>query len=357
MKSTTKNRKKKITKIILIILALPIVLFALFLLYATLADYNPKKEIVVYESNEADKLKSDMEINIMLWNIGYCGLGADMDFFYDGGEQVRTSKEQTEKNLKAVKSFLKEKSSEIDFFLLQEVDKKAKRSYKINQHEEILETLSNYKGFFGINYKVFFIPTPPTKPYGKVLAGLATYSKYNPTKATRFPFPGNYSWPMGLFMLDRCFLENRYILDNGKELIIINTHNSAYDDGTLKQQQNEYLKKHILQEYQNGNYVIVGGDWNQCPPNFKPDFDGFTMDNETRTNIANDYLIDWKWVFQNKTPTNRRVSGIYDKTKTLTTMIDFFVISPNINEISIEAIDFNFQNSDHQPVVAKLKLK
>jgi len=350
------NNAKKITKIILIILALPIVLFVIFLLYATLADYNPKEEIVVYESKESDGLKSDMEINIMTWNIGYCGLGADMDFFYDGGEQVRTSEENTQKNLEAVKLFLKEESKNIDFFLIQEVDIKAKRSYKIDQHEEIKKTLSDYKVFFGINYKVFFVPTPPTKPYGKVLAGLATYSKYTPSKSTRFPFPGNYSWPMGLFMLDRCFLENRYNLDNGKELIIINTHNSAYDDGTLKQQQNEYLKKHILKEYQNGNYVIVGGDWNQCPPNFKPDFDGFLMDNEVRTDIASDYLIDWKWVFQNKVPSNRRVSAIYDKSKTLTTMIDFFVVSPNVEEISVQGIDLNFQNSDHNPVIAKLKL-
>jgi hypothetical protein len=27
-------------------------------------------------------------------------------------------------------------------------------------------------------------------------------------------FPGNYSWPMSLFMLDRCFLVNRYTLAN-----------------------------------------------------------------------------------------------------------------------------------------------
>lgn len=348
---------KKILKIAGIIIAIPVVLFIVFLTYATLADYNPKEPIVVLENENVETLDNEKEFSLMLWNIGYCGLSADMDFFYDGGEQVRTSKEQTEKNLQAVTSFLKEKSSEIDFFLLQEVDIKAKRSYKINQHEAIEKTLPDYTSSFGTNYKVFFVPTPPTKPYGKVDAGLATYSKYVPAKSTRFQFPGNYAWPMGLFMLDRCFLENRYPLKNGKELIIINTHNSAYDDGTLKQQQNEYLKKHIMQEYQAGNYVIVGGDWNQCPPNFEPNFDGYKMDNQNRTNIASDYLVDWKWVYQNNVPTNRRVAEVYNKTTTLTTMIDFFVISPNIEEISVEGINLDFENSDHQPVVAKIKLK
>ncbi len=35
----------------------------------------------------------------MIWNIGYCGLDASMDFFYDGGEQVRPSEEKVKENL------------------------------------------------------------------------------------------------------------------------------------------------------------------------------------------------------------------------------------------------------------------
>ena len=43
-------------------------------------------------------------------------------------------------------------------------------------------------------------------------------------------------------MLDRCFLVNRYPVSNGNELLMINTHNSAYDDGSLRKQQMDFLK-------------------------------------------------------------------------------------------------------------------
>ena len=73
-------------------------------------------------------------------------------------------------------------------------------------------------------------------------------------------------------MLDRCFLVNRYPLENGSELIIINTHNEAFDKGNIHKTQMAYLKEFILQEYNNNNYIIAGGDWNQTPPEFNPQF-------------------------------------------------------------------------------------
>ena len=33
----------------------------------------------------------------------------------------------------------------------------------------------------------------------------------------------------------------------------------------------EYLKKMLELEYSQGNYIVVGGDWNQCPPGFAYD--------------------------------------------------------------------------------------
>ncbi len=65
---------------------------------------------------------------------------------------------------------------------------------------------------------------------------------------------------------------------------------------------------------------------------------------------------DWKWVYANNVPTNRRVATPYDKSTTPTTVIDFFLVSPNIENISIENIDLDFQHSDHQPVKASFHL-
>ena len=76
-----------------------------------------------------------------------------------------------------------------------------------------------------------------------------TLSKYDAASSVRFSFPGNFSWPLGLFFLDRCFLVNRYTLKNEKELLVINTHNSAYDDGSLRDEQLKFLKDFIQAEY------------------------------------------------------------------------------------------------------------
>ena len=65
----------------------------------------------------------------------------------------------------------------------------------------------------------------------------------------------------------------------------------------------------------------------------------------------------WNWVYSSDIPTNRRVKTVYQKGTTATTVIDFFLISPNIESLSIENIDLDFQNSDHQPVKMTMKLK
>jgi len=48
---------------------------------------------------------------------------------------------------------------------------------------------------------------------------------------------------------------------------------------------------------------------------------------------------------------------VYDKKTTPTTLIDFYMISPNIEAISVQTKDLDFKNTDHQPVFAKFVLK
>jgi len=347
---------KKLIKISIYIIVLSVVAFALFLLYATIMDYSPEEKITVFENETPDLLNHKSKISLMIWNIGYCGLNKEMDFFYDGGKNVRPSEEKVLENIKGVKSYLQDNEN-VDFILLQEVDKYSKRSYYTNQFDSVSDLFKDKNCTFGKNYDVFFVPTPPTEPMGKVESGLMTIGKYKPNSSVRHSFPGNYDWPTNLFMLDRCFLVNRYNLTNDKELLIINTHNSAYDDGGLKEQQMEYLKKFIKAEYKKGNYIIVGGDWNQCPPNFKSNYKENIQDNDNRTDIASDFIKRYKWLYDNSLPTNRRVTAPYEKGETLTTVIDFYLLSPNIESISVENINLGFEFSDHQPVKAIIKLK
>ncbi len=347
---------KKMLKYLLFLIIFLFAGFAVFLIYATLDDYKPDEKTIVLQSENADMLSDTLELNMMSWNIGYCGLNAETDFFYDGGKHVRPEEEVVIANLEAVKQFLKS-NSDIDIFLLQEVDKNSKRSYGLNEYDSLKSVFPDYQDAYGKNYDVFFVPQPMFRPMGRVNSGLMTLSKYKPESAVRFSFPGNFSWPLGLFFLDRCFLVNQYTLQNDKELLVINTHNSAYDDGSLRDRQLSYLKDFILSEYKKGNYVIVGGDWNQCPADFKAAFPQNKMDNENRKDIPSGYLPEWTWAYDNSVPSNRRVSAPYNPESSLTTVIDYFLLSPNIELKKIKTKHLNFKNSDHNPVFIRLKLK
>jgi endonuclease/exonuclease/phosphatase family metal-dependent hydrolase len=346
---------KKILKTILAVILLLLLVFAGIIVYAVISDYKPEEKTVLFHSDKSDTLKDSLEISLMTWNIGYCGLDRDMDFFYDGGTKVMTPRKKCLENLEAVKKFLRSNDS-IDFFLIQEIDRNSKRSYHFDEYDTITKVLEDHHPFFATNYKVFFVPVPPASPMGKVLSGIALFSRYQPSSSVRYAFPGQYGFPKQLFMLDRCFMVNRYPLNNGKELLVINTHNEAFDPGEIRKAQMAYLKEFLLSEYAKGNYIIAGGDWNQSPPDFKPEFSNNQI-NKDQMMMTSDYLPpDWKWVYDNNSPSNRSVIAAYDPATTTTTVIDIFLLSPNVRGISVNCINLNFGNSDHNPVRVKVRL-
>jgi len=346
----------RILRPLLYLLVILVGAFLLFLLYATIDDYNPDEVTAQSIECEPDIISDSSLINLVIWNIGYAGLDASMDFFYDGGEQMRPSREGVIRNMEGIASTLTPYIG-FDFIMLQEVDQDSKRSYHVNEFQAIKDQFKGYYSSFGMNYDVGFVPIPVSEPMGKVESGLMTLSKQCPGSAERHSFPGNYSWPIKLFMLDRCFLVNRYQVSNQKELVIINTHNSAYDDGSLRAQQMSYLSDYLLSEYEKGNYVIVGGDWNQTPFGLKPELPFHRFDTEDLTYVEKDYPAPgWKWSFDTTMPTNRRVAEPYDQAISPTTVIDYFLASPNVELKEVKTIDLNFQYSDHQPVQLQARL-
>jgi endonuclease/exonuclease/phosphatase family metal-dependent hydrolase len=347
---------RKVLKAIAVAAAVIAVIVVLIIVYALISDYRPKEKTLVEVNENAGQIADSSVITLLTWNIGYAGLDKDMDFFYDGGKKVATPKPQLLKNLGGIMGFLKANDS-IDIILLQEVDRKSKRSYKIDEFATIKAHEKMASNAFATNYKVFFVPVPVSSPMGSVYSGIATMSKYIPSSSVRYSFPGQYGFPKQLFMLDRCFMVNRYPMKNGKELVLINTHNEAFDPGEIRRAQMEYLKIFVLDEYGKGNYVIAGGDWNQCPPDFVPAFPKNLVNKEQMV-LPSDFLpAEWKFVYDNTQPSNRSVIAAYDPATTTTTVIDFFLLSPNIRALSVNCVDMGFTNSDHNPVRIKVRLR
>lgn len=361
-------RKPLVRIIIGVILAFFLYIAAL-LIYGTVNDYQPAG-VISLKTEQSSNIATitDSILTFTIWNVGYGGLGAEADFFFDdegmlysGGSMVRPPHELTEKYVNGAAGFVK--SIQSDFFMLQEVDFNSKRSYFINQFEKISQSLPSYSATFAPNYHLPNVTVPLFEPwhfYGKVHSGVATFSKFQPTEATRYQLPGSFGWPTRILQLDRCILLQRYNVSNNKQLVLLNIHNSAHDtDGSLKRQEMNFIKDLVLNEYNKGNYVIAGGDWNECPPYFK--FDTFMPgkgDDYHQFNIEPEFLPqDWQWVYDPTVPTNRKAADAYQKGETFVTLIDFFLISPNVQVTSVKGMNQDFQYSDHQPVWMEVQLK
>lgn len=348
------NPMKMIIKLVVYLVIVIAVILAGLILFGTLTMYRPAGRTLLMESPSPSQLSQSNPINLLTWNIGYGGLGDDMDFFYDGGSKTRSSRQRTLENQKAILEFLEDFSNS-DFIFLQEVDQRARRSFYTDMTRSLQELFPSNTQTYAQNYMVRFVPVPFTAPMGYVDSGILTSSPWLAASSERISFPGNYPWPGRLFNLRRAMLVNRYQVDNGRQLVVINTHNSAFDDGSLRKLQMEFMKDFMIREYEMGNYVIAGGDWNQCPPGFEPRFEYNLFDTLELMYIPEDFLPGWQWVYDPTVPTNRRVIAPYDRSSTLTTLIDFFLISPNMQLEEVRGVHLDFKHSDHNPVIAKVR--
>lgn len=351
---------KKVIYAILLFLSVLLLAVGGFLTWITMKDYKPAKtEVLKVDQKQMGKIIIQPRIHIGSWNIGYGGLGKDMDFFYDGGKQTRASLDKTNEYFSGILNILA-KNISIDIWLLQEVDRKAKRTYFIDEPARIQDVLSRHNACFAVNYKVPFVPVPVTNPMGEVEAGLLTMSVYSPNSCSRFAYPEIASWPENLFLLDRCFSEMRIPVRNGKELIVINTHNSAFvSDQKLMEKELSVIRNKMMSEYMAGNYVVAAGDWNMNPPHFAPSADyGGHHFAPVDVKFNQSFLPPvWQIVSDNAVPSNRNLDQAYEKGKTGTTTIDYFVLSPNIQLNKVITSDLGFEYSDHNPVYIDIELK
>ncbi len=351
---------KIIIKGIILLFTSGFILFFLFLGTIVLSDYKPE-EIIPIEvvNNKNTILPNDKIITVTTYNIGYGGLDKNQDFFMDGGKSSKSrSEKQTLINTeKSLDFLLKEKS---DFIFLQELDTKSSRSYDINQYAMFQENFDEYSSIFGWNYRVKWVPIPVLDPMGYVNSGISIFSKYTMDSGIRYQLPGKETWLKQLFMLDRCIIETSIPLDNGKELILVNLHLSAYDKGgRVREHQIRFLKNYITEKYQNNHYLIIGGDWNHLltDEQFKDD-ESHKSWPSWLVELPNDFTQDgFHWAVDDTVLTVRDNRTEYIENESFTTIIDGFLVSPNIEIIDVYGHDLGFENSDHNPVTCKLKLK
>ncbi|OEH93107.1 endonuclease [Bacillus solimangrovi] len=334
--------------------------FILFLTFMTFTEKVPEDVIKLEVENNNEKvLKQGEPFSTTIFNIGYGGLDKDQDFFMDGGKGSRSSsKEQTLTNLENIQAFLHKTDS--DFILIQEIDEKSRRSYDTNQVIMFKEALKGYGSTFAYNYNTPWVPVPFLRPMGHANSGMNTFSKYQIDEATRYQLPGREKWPVQLFELDRAIIETKIPVDNGKYLRMVNVHLSAYDKGgKIRAQQVDFLKKYMNVHYNNGDYVVLGGDWNQLLSDVQLKDPKFMNEwPEWLVQLPEDFTEGgFQWSVDSTVWTVRDDVKPYVVGENFVTIIDGFLVSPNIEIVDVKGHDLEFEHSDHNPVTTVLKLK
>lgn len=358
---------KILTKIVLVILGSAI----LFVGILTVFEYRPDAlEDVEIINNQNNLVMIGDTYQALTFNIGYAGLGKNEDFVMDGGTKGRAdSISVVEAYFTGIKNILSENES--DFYFLQEVDQKARRSYNINQVEALSNLVgSTYSSHYAYNFKSIFVPFPVslTDYIGSVESGIQTFVSYKVASSERHQFPGAFSWPLRVANLKRAMMVTTLdIQDSDKQLVLVNLHMSAYDsDGQLRDKEMAYLATFLETQKALGNYVVVAGDFNQT----FPDADGLFP---VSSNLYEAYTIEddflpagYNYAIDLNHPTCRLLNQPYEKgTKgTQYYLIDGFIVSDNIELVKIgleetaKAVTLNeeFLYSDHNPVLLKFKL-
>lgn len=353
---------KKLLKIILGIVILIVVAACAGVGYLTIREYKPEDvEAIDSYGTTSKEIAPGDSVTVLTYNIGYGANDAQHDFFMDGGKTVTTeSADNINTNMEGIISTVYAANADVSF--LQEVDIDSKRSYHIDEANLFANSFTNSNYAFANNYLCDYVPYPLNENIGKVNSGLMTISAFETNSIERVSLSSSFSWPVSTCQLKRCLLVERVPLTNSnKELVLVNLHLEAYDNGGEgKMAQFKELCEFIQLEFAKGNYVIAGGDFNATLPSVDSSKYPLTLtENFEPATIPNDLLTGgWKYCTDDTTPTSRLLNEPYDPNSENTQLyvIDGFICSPNTIVESVLTIDTEFKYSDHNPVMVKINL-
>ena len=355
---------KAFLKVLLMLVLIVVIAAGALLGWLTAVEYNPAPAVEAERGKPVDStslhnVSTGQELSVLNWNIGYGGLGKSEDFFMDGGKKSRPdNKDVVLSYLNGIRRTIDEQAP--DLVLLQEVDSDSARTYSIDERDLLNGGMSCEA--YALNYACPFVPVP-MPPIGKVHSGLYTMTNgLAMDRAERIALPCPFSWPLRIANLKRCLLVSYLPVEGSdRQLVLVNLHLEAYDDGEGKIAQTNQLRDFIESEYAKGNYVIAGGDFNQVFPGSLERYPNTHAEN-WEPGVLDEKLLPegWTLAFDLTTPSCRLLNQPYDPGDAAGTqyyVIDGLILSPNVELRSVETLDAGFAYSDHNPVRVQVMLR
>lgn len=324
---------KKILKFIFKLLLSLIILFGIFIFWASSSTLEESDYIKLSNVDKFEEPKNDSIFSIATYNIGYLsGMTNNLP--------IAKPKSLFDNNLTSILN--KTKQVDPDIIAFQEIDYNASRSYNINQEEEIANLGYNYRAT-AINWDKRYLPFPYwpfSMHFGKVVSGQSIVSKYPLKEHKRNILQRVADAPFyrDIFYIERLAQVSKVVLNN-KEVVLINVHLEAFDKTTRVNQFDEVLA--IFNKYKENYPTILLGDFNSRARDKDAVIQKmFKMDNVGNAAFK---IEDIKNTFDTKKPYER---------------IDYiFYTKNNIEYISGRVLNEFEQASDHLPVMMRFKLK
>ena len=144
---------------------------------------------------------------------------------------------------------------------------------------------------------------------------------------------------------------------DGKELVLINFHLSAYTtDPTVAEAQLAMMYEDMTAEYKAGNYVICGGDFNKDLLGDSSEVFGVSGEDYSWAqpfpydSVPEGFTVVAPFDEENPVPSCRNADKPWDPETNFQLTIDGFIISDNVRPVSSDVVDLQFACSDHNPV-------
>jgi endonuclease/exonuclease/phosphatase family metal-dependent hydrolase len=353
---------KKVLKIAGIVLLCVVLLLGGYVAYVFIAYHRLPDSIALDVAGiETGPVQTGTLYTITTYNVGFGAYSRDYSFFMDGGKHAWAySREEAVKNLNGASSVITARAPDFAFF--QEVDTNSTRSYHLDETRLLGESFPGCAAVYAQNYDSPFLFYPFHQPIGKSVSGIVTYSAFSVTSALRRSLPVESGFSK-VIDLDRCYSVTRLPVSDGKELLLYNVHLSAYtSDVAIGEAQLRMLFEDAKREYDAGNYVVIGGDFNKDILGDAPQLFHTATDVDNWAKPMNKALIPEGFAALRPEyasdihPTARDCDTGYVPGVTFVTAIDGFVVSDNVIMLHEEIIDTDFMHSDHNPVLLQFSL-
>ena len=214
----------------------------------------------------APQLIPGQRLKILSWNLQFLAGRPNNNFFYDGGSDPWPSLQTVTANAKAVANIIRQEDP--DIILLQELDDGAERTHFQDQLQLILSLLPADYAVHTSSFYWLADFVPHSELLGGVGMKMSIISKYRLADARRYALP-----PISTddilarqYNLKRAIQGTYLPIEGGGKLNLLNTHLSAYAQGSDTMLRQVAMVDKVLEDYAaGGEPVLIAGDFNLLP--------------------------------------------------------------------------------------------